>query len=52
MLEAEPTKLHVADVLGVSESTVARKWEQFPTHRNVRYRHGDSRERITTQRED
>ena len=52
MLEAGLSQLHVAGVLRVSKSTVARMRERFRTHGNVRRRHGGGRERLTTRRED
>ena len=52
MLEVGHSQRHVAGVIGVSQSTVARIWERFVTHGNARYRHGGCRKRVTTQRED
>ena len=37
MLEAGCFHWHVAGVLGVSQNTVARVWERFQTHGNVRW---------------
>lgn len=52
MLEAGRSQRHVAGVLGVSQSTVARMWRRFQTYGHVTHRHGGGRQRSTTQRED
>ena len=54
ILEAELSQRHAAGVHGVSHSTVARVWEWFRTHGNVRHRHGGDRggNRVTTQSDD
>lgn len=51
MLEAGCSKRHVAGVLGVSMSTVARMWRRFQTYGHVTHRHGGGRQRSTTHRE-
>ena len=52
MFQAGLSQRHMAGVLWPSQSTVAKMWDRFRTYGNVRYRHGDGRERVTTQRED
>ena len=52
ILEARLSQRHVAGDLVVLQCTVAKMWERFRTHGNVRYRHGSGRERVTIQHED
>ena len=52
ILEAGLSEWYVACVLGVSQSTVARMWEQLQTPGNVRDRDHGGCERVTSPYED
>ena len=52
MFEARCSQRHVAGILGGPQSSIARMWERFEPHGNVRYSHSGDCERVKTQYED